>query len=323
MYISFIIPAYNAEKFLEKCVYSIIDQEIGENDFEIILVNDGSKDQTENICIQLQEQHPFISYYSKQNGGPGDTRNLGLTKAKGDYIWFVDADDYLESNVLPQLLTHLKEQIDIYFIGYKRADFQGEIEYVVSYKTENITTIESLDRGHYLNTVWSKLIKKDLFDKLHLSFNPDLKMAEDFELSFKLMIGVSTIKTIDLLCYNYIKTPHSLISNRSEAHMQKIAEDSITVGRELRKRVKAIKNIKKHGSFDAWLSSYLFGLLLSFFNFKYSSAYVASSLKTLAADDNYPIPSYAKNWKRNLFLKVANVKPLFLLLIAVKRIVGK
>ncbi len=323
MYLSFIIPAYNAEKFLKECIYSILYQGITEKDYEIIIVNDGSHDQTENICLELQEKHVPVNYYFKENGGPGDTRNFGLTKAKGDYIWFVDADDYLSPEVLLQLLPHLKEQLDVYFIGHQKIDFNGEIEYKITFKTEKISIIESLERELYLNTVWSKLIKRDLFKTLDLRFNTKLKMAEDFELSFKLMIGASTLKTIDLQCYNYIKTPDSLITNRSEEHMQKIAEDSILVGHELRNSVRDIPEIDKQKAFDAWLSSYLFGLLLSFFNFKYSLSYVASSLNTLAADDNYPIPTYTKNWKRNLFLKVANVKPLFLLLIAVKRRIGK
>ena len=93
--ISFIVPVYNVEKTLSKCLESIINQSV--KNFEIIVVNDGTKDNSQNIIDEYKANYPNIIHsFVKENGGPGDTRNFGIKRAKGKYITFVDSDDYIE-----------------------------------------------------------------------------------------------------------------------------------------------------------------------------------------------------------------------------------
>lgn len=119
MKLSIIIAAYNGEKYLDKCVISCEEQNIKHDDYEVIIVNDGSTDATRNIAESLAAQYCNIIVINRQNGGLTEARNTGLRAAKGDYIWFIDGDDYIEKNCLCQLLDIIeKETLDILCFNY-------------------------------------------------------------------------------------------------------------------------------------------------------------------------------------------------------------
>lgn len=105
--ISIIIPVYNCEKYIERCVDSILKQSF--SDFELIIVNDGSTDKTEEICTDLAKTDSRIKLYSKENGGVSAARNFGLKKAAGDYISFMDGDDYVPENYLSALVSAVED----------------------------------------------------------------------------------------------------------------------------------------------------------------------------------------------------------------------
>ena len=105
--ISVIVPVYNVEKYLRPCVESILEQTY--KNIEVILVNDGSTDKSKAICLELAEKDKRISFYEKANSGLSDTRNVGLEKATGDYILFVDSDDLLSFNAIESLYKLCKK----------------------------------------------------------------------------------------------------------------------------------------------------------------------------------------------------------------------
>lgn len=103
LFLSFIVPVYNAEHYLPECLDSLLRQDISHDAYEIICVNDGSKDGSLEVLRRYQADHPNIRIIDKANGGVTTARNAGLSAAQGDYIWFVDADDFLKENVLLRL----------------------------------------------------------------------------------------------------------------------------------------------------------------------------------------------------------------------------
>ena len=122
--ISFIIPVYNVEKYLEQCVESIMCQEY-ENK-EIILVNDGSTDASPDLCDKLATKYENVIVIHKENGGLSDARNTGLNKASGDYILFVDSDDFIESGCLKMIAeTASKNPVDVVFLEKQPIEFGG------------------------------------------------------------------------------------------------------------------------------------------------------------------------------------------------------
>lgn len=109
MFLSFIVPVYNAEVYLSECLDSLLRQDIPQEDYEIICVNDGSKDGSLAVLQDYQSRFPNIRIIDKENGGVTTARNAGLAAAQGDYIWFVDADDFLKENVLHRLCQKIEE----------------------------------------------------------------------------------------------------------------------------------------------------------------------------------------------------------------------
>ena len=107
--ISIVIPIYNAEKYLEECLNSIKSQTY--KNFEVIMVNDGSKDDSETICMNFLRSDSRFRYLKKANGGVSSARNLGLDNVKGDYITFIDADDWIDENHLELLINSIKKSI--------------------------------------------------------------------------------------------------------------------------------------------------------------------------------------------------------------------
>ena len=108
MFLSIIVPVYNVEAYLERCVGSLLDQDIDRSDYEIILVDDGSTDSSGTLCDRIASQEPGIRVIHKENGGLGSARNAGIRAAAAEYILFVDSDDYLE----PCVLSGLRGQIE-------------------------------------------------------------------------------------------------------------------------------------------------------------------------------------------------------------------
>ena len=123
--ISIIIPVYNCEKYISRCLRSIINQTY--KNLQIIVVNDGSTDNTLNICEDIARNDSRIEIYSKENGGVSSARNLGLKKVKGDYISFVDADDFLEVNMFSKMIYSLKDE-DLIVCNFYIVDEKGNKE---------------------------------------------------------------------------------------------------------------------------------------------------------------------------------------------------
>ena len=110
LYLSIIVPLYNSEKYLPKCLDSLLDQDIQESEYEIILVDDGSPDNSRFIAGEYARAHSNIVVISQANKGTSGARNTGLRHASGKYVYFVDPDDYILNNSLSRLLRHMEEK---------------------------------------------------------------------------------------------------------------------------------------------------------------------------------------------------------------------
>lgn len=134
--ISVIVPVYNVEKYLRPCVESILEQTY--KNIEVILVNDGSTDKSKAICLELAEKDKRISYYEKANSGLSDTRNVGLEKAKGEYIAFVDSDDLLAPNAVRTLYELCRKYDTGIAVGKNSHFVDGEQPYYKTQTRENV-----------------------------------------------------------------------------------------------------------------------------------------------------------------------------------------
>lgn len=164
--ISIIVPIYNVEKYLEQCLESIYNQSY--LNFEAILVDDGSCDSSASICQKYMAKDSRFKYYYKQNGGLSDARNYGVFHAKGQYITFLDSDDYIDKEYLTVLYNNLiKNDVDISVVNYRRIDDTGKIyKEIFNKKDRKISNYEALENIFYQKNIsisaCGKLFKKNI-----------------------------------------------------------------------------------------------------------------------------------------------------------------
>lgn len=207
--LSIIVPVFNAEKYLDQCIESIITQNY--YDYELILVNDGSTDGSDTICKNYSSKDNRIKYYSTQNRGASHARNIGIKEAKGDYLWFIDADDWIEPNSVNQLLNECDANPDILFFGFKRVFESGDISickiqaHTELYDKNLILEIERLFTSSeaYFGYTWNKLFKRRIIEKLNLRFNEDLTIKEDEVFSLEYCSNIHSLKIYSHTPYNY------------------------------------------------------------------------------------------------------------------------
>ena len=150
MKLSFIVPVYNTAEYLPKCIDSLLNQDIPYSDYQIILINDGSTDNSLSICESYKEKHSNIIVLSQNNAGQSSARNLGMTKAEGDYIWFVDSDDFIEPNCLRNCLEicYLQD-LDIFLFCATEVDKNYNILKQLQYYPESETVAVFLGKTFF------------------------------------------------------------------------------------------------------------------------------------------------------------------------------
>lgn len=182
------MPAYNAEKFIDAAIRSVIAQSFA--DWELLIVNDGSTDATADIARRYAGNDVRITVFDKTNGGVSTARNYGLARAKGEYLHFMDSDDELLPDFYERLLSVFDRHADLDFVGggyicriYKKGVVKSSSSRADrGLSSSDILTRETaLDLHLYFNTVWNKMFRMDFIKRNHLKFRDDLSRTEDSE----------------------------------------------------------------------------------------------------------------------------------------------
>lgn len=211
MKVSIIVPVYNVYEYLDKCLKSLVNQELKE--IEIIIVNDGSPDNSQEIIDKYQKKYPNIKAYKKENSGLSDTRNMGIKYASGEYIAFVDSDDTIKSDMFLKMYEKAKS-----------GDFDivtSDIKYVYSDHDEVIKTTPYNDtediRKVFIDlypAVCPKIFKRELFTKNNLKFKSGV-WFEDVEFMYRLLPYIKKIGVIHEPFYEYLQREKSITSSIS------------------------------------------------------------------------------------------------------------
>ena len=212
--ISVIIPVYNAEKYLVRCVNSVLTQTY--ENIELVLVNDGSKDNSLKICKKLQSEDTRIKVIDKENEGAGAARNAGLDVIDGEYVMFIDADDWIEADMFSFLIScmYTEEDIDVavcnhYIEGY---NCENRIEAKCMDLTEDklITNdisfcVAKLDESGRFNYLWNRLYKNSIIKKHNIRFEKKFVTGQDLDFNLKYFKYVRKCTLSDKPLYHYIK----------------------------------------------------------------------------------------------------------------------
>lgn len=248
--ISVIVPVYNAEKTLRTCVQSILCQTL--SDVEVFLVNDGSTDQSRAICEHLHKEDDRVETINIINSGPAFARNIGIDRASGDYICFVDSDDMLEPDALATLLKYsTSDGIDmsvcdfIKVVGDRRvASGNGRVfrQDTILSKQDTLAYAKMFVDKPYLYTMlmhcWGVLYNASIIREKKVAFDPGLRNLEDVDFNFKYLVHVNKVAYINKALYNY-----SIQDNKASASM-KIGGDMDRF-RQYRKAFETVANYAK------------------------------------------------------------------------------
>lgn len=246
---SIIVPAYNTEKYIDKCLKSIFSNTY--KNFEVIIVNDGSTDKTEDIINKYIKKYDNIIYIKQKNMGLSLARNNGVKKATGDYLLFIDSDDYVEKNLLENInkdiddLDVLRYQLNMVFndkiIPYGEKEFNvtngiDAFEKIVRYKFIEMAALYVINRKYYLDNNF--MFEKDVYH-------------EDYGLLPLVIATAKKVKSINYLGYNYVQRDGSIMSSNDTEKMKKKMDDMLFLFTKAIKYLDNIPNSQNVKSFYA------------------------------------------------------------------------
>ena len=244
--ISIIIPVYKVEKYLEKCIESVLKQTY--TNLQVILVDDGSPDNCGKICDEYAKKDSRIEVIHKVNGGLSDARNVGIAKAKGKYIGFVDSDDYIKEDMYEILINLIKEYdadvsiCNLYDVIEGKEYIRNKENGIKEYNRIDILKEVLLDKN-IQSYAWNKLYKKELFNEIKY---PIGKKYEDIGTTFYIFEKCNKVVVTSEPEYYYLKRADSLVNNVTESTVLDYTE--IIIQRYLYTQ-KNIEELRKYNNY--------------------------------------------------------------------------
>ena len=244
--ISIIIPVYKVEKYLEKCIESVLKQTY--TNLQVILVDDGSPDNCGKICDEYAKKDSRIEVIHKVNGGLSDARNVGIAKAKGKYIGFVDSDDYIKEDMYEILINLIKEYdadvsiCNLYDVIEGKEYIRNKEKGIKEYNRIDILKEVLLDKN-IQSYAWNKLYKKELFNEIKY---PIGKKYEDIGTTFYIFEKCNKVVVTSEPEYYYLKRADSLVNNVTESTVLDYTE--IIIQRYLYTQ-KNIEELRKYNNY--------------------------------------------------------------------------
>ena len=242
---SVIIPVYNAENSLDRCLISLL--KANRTDVQIILINDGSVDNSEAICKKYASTNPNVFYMYQKNQGVSSARNKGIGSAKGKYILFVDSDDYVADNYFSSIdeLVNTEDcdlgMFQVRWFGKRDAESQlkdGEWR-----GTSAVATICTWMREKKLYSLWSKVFRKELIKKNNLQFDESISISEDVCFVFLYCLHANCVKSISKTIYCVSEENDNSLSRQ---HKENLGEKLLTANRVMMKGLGEVCLPKEH-----------------------------------------------------------------------------
>lgn len=217
--ISIIVPVYKVEKYLHRCIDSILSQSF--TDFELILVDDGSPDNCGKICDEYAQKDSRVRVFHKPNGGVSSARNLGLDKAQGKWVTFIDSDDYVESDYLQELYKSQTDNRVDYVLTLRIVDDVQEKSMIVCRNEySQLFSIFKIDNNGY---VIGKLYKTDIINGLHLRFNVNVHLGEDSMFALRYLLETKNVVLISSNKYFYERERPDSLSKKNNSYDSELA----------------------------------------------------------------------------------------------------
>ena len=306
--LSILIPAYNVERWLPRCLNSILSQV--KDDIEIVIVNDGSTDTTLQCANAFAEKWNDIRVFSKHNEGVGAARNYLLDKACGEFIWFVDSDDYIAESALQYILSELNSTIDLLSVSYNGGvftPFEG-------------SATEYIQKGYINGYLWTKIIRRSVIEDAHIRFDPQRYSQEDWFFLMQVYPLLGNIKQITLQAYIYCDDNENSVMREVHAeHTRRNVADSRETICNFKSFIDSHRDQSYSRAYEQWMNFSAAGYLYSLFPIDYTMEEIKNDIKIFREKGVYPVGKTGRR-KADLFLRLANHEKIYLLLIKLYRI---
>ncbi len=302
--VSVIVPVYNAEKTLHRCVDSILAQTF--TDFELILVNDGSSDDSGNICDEYAIDDSRVIVIHKENGGVSSARNKGIDAVKGEWISFVDSDDL----IAPEFFSSFSYDADLEICGIKLFGTTHSQQLPDSQHLQNTNEIyawltSNCHRG-YVPSPWAKIFRTSIIKNNNIRFNPSIIRGEDAIFNFDYILYCNSIKLFNVATYHYYYiTEIALIGS-------KYAISAQTYYNHINALQNSVSKLEKRFSQKLTLiKKSLFGHLLPFFYYYIETLSISEARKELRIFAKYKLYKFhgKLTWKEYLYLRLITFSP--------------
>lgn len=306
--LSILIPAYNVERWLPRCLNSILSQV--KDDIEIVIVDDGSTDTTLQCANEFAEKWNDIRVFSKHNEGVGAARNYLLDKACGEFIWFVDLDDYIAESALQHILSELNSTIDLLSVSYNGGVF-------TPFKG---SAIEYIQKGYINGYLWTKIIRRSVIEDTHIRFDPQRYSQEDWFFLMQVYPLLGNIRQIALQAYVYCDDNEKSVMREAHAeHTRRNVADSRETICNFKRFIDSHRDQSYSRAYEQWMNFSAAGYLYSLFPIDYTMEEIKNDIKIFKEKGVYPVGKTGRR-KADLFLRLANHEKIYLLLIKLYRI---
>jgi len=212
--ISVIVPVYNAEKSLPRCIDSILSQTF--SDFELLLIDDGSTDGSGRICDEYADKDGRIRGFHKENGGVGSARNVGLDNARGEWITFVDSDDWATEDYFARFYPTEDCDIVIQSFLVNGKPTEDSIDDLSDHVYSDMHGFADKDmcKSSCVLAPWAKMFRREIIERIRLRFDERFSSGEDSVFVLSYVAEIKTARTVDAKCYNYVRDCSSSLSVR-------------------------------------------------------------------------------------------------------------
>ena len=308
--LSIIVPVYNVEKYLHKCVDSLLDQDLSCEEYEIILIDDGSPDRCGEICDNYAAAYHNIRVIHRNNGGLSAARNSGIDMAQGKYIQFVDSDDFLEPNVLKSLVQKMEdEQLDILRFNYQNVNEKYEVfepnkvsKPFVDYRDEVCDGLTFLtERLGYACYACQFIIRRELLVNCH--FKEGIYF-EDTEWTPRILPKAHKVTSTDYMAYNYLVRQGSITKSLDEKKKRKVLDDKLCLIDALKEQMCAVEDKR-------WFEGMIAQTVVSIIGYVCENYYCERKtiLKKLKTKRVFPLSTYQSSSTALRKIRIMNISP--------------
>ena len=311
--LSIIVPIYKVEQYLRRCIDSLLNQDLPREAYEIILVDDGSPDNCPAICEEYARAHDNVKVVHRENGGLSAARNSGIEVALGQYVQFVDSDDYLEPNVLKTLVEKMDaDHLDVLRFNYQNVNERYEVfepnkisKPFVDYSDEACDGLTFLnERLGYGCYAWQFMLRRELLE--NCVFKEGIYF-EDMEWTPRMLLKAAKVTSSDLMVYNYLMRQGSITQSVDEKKKRKVLDDRLSLIGSMKEQSEKV-NDKRW--FEGMIGQMAIGIISSASGDFWGRR--KELLKQLKGEGIFPLSSYHATDLAARKIRLANISPMLL-----------